>query len=108
MRCGLGIGMVHQHFMLIPQFTVVENLVLGTEPKKNGVFMDMAEAIKKVKAVSDEYGLAIDPTARIMNISVGMQQRVEILKTLMRGADILVLDEPTAVLTPQEVGSFLR
>ncbi|HHY10786.1 MAG TPA: ATP-binding cassette domain-containing protein, partial [Firmicutes bacterium] len=87
----LGIGMVHQHFMLIPQFTVVENLVLGTEPKKNGVFMDMAEAIKKVKAVSDEYGLAIDPTARIMNISVGMQQRVEILKTLMRGADILVL-----------------
>lgn len=99
----LGIGMVHQHFMLIPQFTVAENLVLGSEPKRGGVFMDMGEAIEKVKAVSKEYGLAIDPTAKIMNISVGMQQRVEILKALMRGAEILILDEPTAVLTPQEV-----
>lgn len=99
----LHIGMVHQHFMLIPQFTVVENLVLGTEPKRSGIFMDMAAAIKMVKKISEEYGLTIDPTAKVMNISVGMQQRVEILKTLMRGADILVLDEPTAVLTPQEI-----
>lgn len=99
----LHIGMVHQHFMLIPQFTVVENLVLGTEPKRGGLFMDLDAGIEKVMAVSKEYGLVIDPTAKIMNISVGMQQRVEILKALMRGADILILDEPTAVLTPQEV-----
>ncbi len=99
----LGIGMVHQHFMLIPQFTVVENLILGTEPKRGGLFMDLDAGIQKVQAVSQQYGLSIDPTAKIMNISVGMQQRVEILKALMRGADILVLDEPTAVLTPQEV-----
>ncbi|HHY16063.1 MAG TPA: ABC transporter ATP-binding protein, partial [Firmicutes bacterium] len=99
----LGIGMVHQHFMLIPQFSVVENLILGTEPKRGGLFMDMATAIKQVREVSEEYGLAVDPTARVMSISVGMQQRVEILKALMRGADILILDEPTAVLTPQEV-----
>jgi len=96
----LGIGMVHQHFMLIPQFTVVENLVLGSEPKRGGLFMDLNEATKKVLAVSEQYGLAIDPNAKIMNISVGMQQRVEILKALMRGADILVLDEPTAGLDP--------
>jgi len=100
---NLGIGMVHQHFMLIPQFTVVENLILGAEPRKNSVFMDMSEAVKKVKAVSEEYGLSVDPYARILDVSVGMQQRVEILKALMRGADILILDEPTAVLTPQEV-----
>ncbi len=99
----LGIGMVHQHFMLIPQFSVVENLVLGTEPRRGALFMDMAEAIRQVQAVSKDYGLAVDPTARVMGISVGMQQPVEILKALMRGADILILDEPTAVLTPQEV-----
>ena len=104
----LGIGMVHQHFMLIPQFTVVENLVLGSEPKRGGLFMDLNEATKKVLAVSEQYGLAIDPNAKIMNISVGMQQRVEILKALMRGADILVLDEPTAVLTPQEVSELFE
>jgi ABC-type uncharacterized transport system ATPase subunit len=102
----LGIGMVHQHFMLIPQFTVAENLVLGAEPTTGGVFLDMKAAIKKVKQVSEHYGLAIDPTARIMDISVGMQQRVEILKALLRGAEILVLDEPTAVLTPQEVAEL--
>ncbi|NLJ79688.1 MAG: ATP-binding cassette domain-containing protein, partial [Firmicutes bacterium] len=105
---SLGIGMVHQHFMLIPQFTVLENLVLGTEPKKNGIFMDQEAALKKVEKASQEYGLRIDPKARIMNISVGMQQRVEILKALMRGADILILDEPTAVLTPQEVGDLFE
>lgn len=104
----LKIGMVHQHFMLIPQFTVVENLILGSEPKKNGVFVDLAQAVRKVRAVSEEYGLVIDPTARIMNISVGMQQRVEILKALLRGADILILDEPTAVLTPQEVSELFQ
>lgn len=99
----LGIGMVHQHFMLIPQFTVVENLILGSEPKRGGLFVDMNDAIKKVKQVSKEHGLAVDPTAKIMDVSVGMQQRVEILKALLRGAEILILDEPTAVLTPQEV-----
>ena len=99
----LGIGMVHQHFMLIPQFTVAENLVLGAEPRRGGLFLDMKEAIRKVEEVSQAYGLAMDPTARVSDISVGMQQRVEILKTLLRGAEILVLDEPTAVLTPQEV-----
>ncbi len=102
----LGIGMVHQHFMLIQQFTVAENLVLGVEPRRRGVFLDMDAAVAKAKEVSEQYGLAVDPTARIMDISVGMQQRVEILKALLRGADILVLDEPTAVLTPQEVSEL--
>jgi len=102
----LGIGMVHQHFMLIQQFTVAENLVLGAEPRRRGIFLDMDTAVAKVKEVSEQYGLAIDPTARIADISVGMQQRVEILKALLRGADILVLDEPTAVLTPQEVSEL--
>ena len=102
----LGIGMVHQHFMLIQQFTVAENLVLGAEPRRRGIFLDMDTAVAKVTEVSEQYGLAIDPTARITDISVGMQQRVEILKALLRGADILVLDEPTAVLTPQEVSEL--
>ncbi len=100
---NLGIGMVHQHFMLIPPFTVAENLVLGAEPVKNGLFMDMEKAIAKANEVSETYGLAVDPNAKVVDISVGMQQRVEILKALLRGAEILVLDEPTAVLTPQEV-----
>jgi simple sugar transport system ATP-binding protein len=102
----LGIGMVHQHFMLVQRFTVAESLVLGAEPRRRGIFLDMDTAVAKVKEVSEQYGLAIDPTARIMDISVGMQQRVEILKALLRGADILVLDEPTAVLTPQEVSEL--
>ncbi|MEA4884619.1 MAG: ABC transporter ATP-binding protein [Clostridia bacterium] len=102
----LGIGMVHQHFMLIPQFTVAENLVLGDEPTHNLVFMDMKAAVARVREISEQYGLAIDPNAKVMNISVGMQQRVEILKALLRGADILILDEPTAVLTPQEVSEL--
>ena len=97
-----GIGMVHQHFMLVQPFTVTENIVLGTEPKK-GVALDMATARKNVVEISERYGLAIDPDAKIEDISVGMQQRVEILKALYRGADILILDEPTSSLTPQEI-----
>lgn len=97
-----GIGMVHQHFMLVPPFTVTENIVLGMEPTKNNM-IDYKTANKKVEEISKQYGLNVDPKAKVEDISVGMQQRVEILKTLYRGADILILDEPTAVLTPQEV-----
>ena len=89
-----GIGMVHQHFMLVQPFTVTENIVLGTEPRK-GIRLDMTAARQNVKALSERYGLAIDPDAKIEDISVGMQQRVEILKALYRGADILILDEPS-------------
>ena len=101
-----GIGMVHQHFMLVPPFTVAENIVLGCEPTKNGM-IDKKKAIKEVANLSKRYGLNVDPEAKIQDISVGMQQRVEILKTLYRGADILILDEPTAVLTPQEVDELI-
>lgn len=97
-----GIGMVHQHFMLVQPFTVTENIVLGTEPVK-GISLDMVAARKNVVDISEKYGLSIDPDARIEDISVGMQQRVEILKALYRGADILILDEPTSSLTPQEI-----
>ena len=97
-----GVGMVHQHFMLIPVMTVAENIVLDEEPTRQGVFLDMREAERRVREISDRYGLAVDPAARIEDITVGQQQRVEILKALYREADILVLDEPTAVLTPQE------
>jgi general nucleoside transport system ATP-binding protein len=97
-----GVGMVHQHFMLIPVMTVAENIVLDEEPTRNGVLLDMSEAERRVKEISDRYGLAVEPGARIQDITVGQQQRVEILKALYREADILVLDEPTAVLTPQE------
>ncbi|HET6682732.1 MAG TPA: ABC transporter ATP-binding protein [Gaiella sp.] len=97
-----GVGMVHQHFMLIPVMTVAENIVLAQEPTTAGVLLDIAEAERRVKEISDRYGLAVDPRARIDQITVGQQQRVEILKALYREADILVLDEPTAVLTPQE------
>ena len=97
-----GVGMVHQHFMLIPVMTVAENIVLAQEPTTGGVFLDIAEAERRVREISDRYGLAVDPHARIDQITVGQQQRVEILKALYREADILVLDEPTAVLTPQE------
>ena len=99
---SVGIGMVHQHFMLIQPFTVTENIVLGTEPRK-GVVLDMETARKNVAEISEKYGLSIDPDAKIEDISVGMQQRVEILKALYRGADVLILDEPTASLTPQEI-----
>lgn len=103
----LGIGMVHQHFKLIEPFTVTENIVLGMEPKK-GMKLDIKAASKRVKELSEQYGLDVDPMATIDSISVGMQQRVEIIKTLYRGADILIFDEPTAVLTPQEVGELLE
>ena len=96
-----GIGMVHQHFMLIPLMTVAENIVLGVEPS-SGPFLDLEAAEERVRNLSEQFGLAVRPEARIDSISVGMQQRVEILKALYRDADILVLDEPTAVLTPQE------
>jgi general nucleoside transport system ATP-binding protein len=97
-----GIGMVHQHFMLIPVMTVAENIVLASEPRRSGVLLDYDGAERRVREISNEYGLAVDPRARIENITVGQQQRVEILKALYRGAEILILDEPTAVLTPQE------
>jgi simple sugar transport system ATP-binding protein len=97
-----GIGMVHQHFMLIPVMTVAENIVLATEPRRAGVLMDYDAARRRVKELSERYGLIVDPDARVDRTTVGQQQRVEILKALYRGAEILVLDEPTAVLTPQE------
>src|SRR5881398_463243 len=98
----LGIGMVHQHFMLIPVMTVAENIVLATEPRHAGVLLDYDAARKRVRELSERYGLIVDPDARIDRISVGQQQRVDILKALYRGAEILILDEPSAVLTPQE------
>ena len=97
----LGIGMVHQHFMLIPVMTVAENIVLASEPTK-GPLLDLEGAKERVREISKRFGLAVNPGARIESISVGQQQRVEILKALYRGAEILILDEPTAVLTPQE------
>ena len=97
-----GVGMVHQHFMLVPSFTVAQNIVLSNEPRKLGIFCDFAKAEEETQALAQEYGLTVDPRAKVEDISVGLQQRVEILKTLRRGADVLILDEPTAVLTPQE------
>jgi simple sugar transport system ATP-binding protein len=102
-----GIGMVHQHFMLIPVMTVAENIVLAMEPRK-GPFLDIDEAEERVREISERFGLAVRPDARIESISVGMQQRVEILKALYRGAEILILDEPTAVLTPQEADELFE
>jgi general nucleoside transport system ATP-binding protein len=101
-----GIGMVHQHFMLIPVMTVAENVVLGTEPVVGGVFLDERSAESRVRELSQRFGLAVDPDARVEKITVGQQQRVEILKALYRRADILILDEPTAVLTPQEASDL--
>jgi simple sugar transport system ATP-binding protein len=103
----LGIGMVHQHFMLVDKFTVTENIILGNEPKKAGR-INIKKAAKEVEEISNRYGLRVDPYAKIENISVGMQQRVEILKTLYRGANILIFDEPTAVLTPQEIKELIK
>src|SRR5919202_4257125 len=101
-----GIGMVHQHFMLIPVMTVAENIVLATEPRHAGVLLDYDAARRRVRELSKQFGLAVDPRARVENITVGQQQRAEILKALSRGADILILDEPTAVLTPQEASEL--
>ena len=104
---AVGIGMVHQHFMLIQPFTVTENIVLGVEPQK-GLVVDNATARQKVVELSEKYGMQIDPDAKIEDISVGMQQRVEILKVLYRGANTLILDEPTASLTPQEIDELMN
>lgn len=103
---ALHIGMVHQHFKLVEVFTVLENIILGVEPNKMG-FLERSEARRKVVELSERYGLKVDPDARIENISVGMQQRVEILKMLYRENDILIFDEPTAVLTPQEIEELM-
>ncbi|HFI0040837.1 TPA: ABC transporter ATP-binding protein [Streptococcus suis] len=103
----LGIGMVHQHFMLVDAFTVAENIILGSETTKAGV-IDLKKAIAEIKELSERYGLEVDPTAKVADISVGAQQRVEILKTLYRGADLLIFDEPTAVLTPAEIAELLK
>jgi ABC-type uncharacterized transport system ATPase subunit len=102
----LKIGMVFQHFMLVEPLTVAENIVLGSE-KRRGPFLDYKSAVEEVERLSSEYGLRIDPHAKISDLSVGLQQRVEILKALYRGAEILILDEPTAVLTPQEVDELM-
>jgi general nucleoside transport system ATP-binding protein len=102
----LGIGMVHQHFKLVHNFTVTENIILGLEPRK-GLVLDIQRAAAKVAELSKLYGLDVDPHARIEDISVGMQQRVEILKMLYRDAEILIFDEPTAVLTPQEIHELM-
>ncbi|PJF24173.1 MAG: heme ABC transporter ATP-binding protein, partial [Phototrophicales bacterium] len=96
-----GIGMVHQHFMLVPVFTVAENIILGAETVK-GPFLDLNIARQRIRELSRQYNLDVDPDAYVKDLSVGQQQRVEIIKALYRNADILILDEPTAVLTPQE------
>ena len=105
---SLGIGMVHQHFMLLPSFTVAENIVLGTEPRKNKIFMDYKKAVSITEELSKNYGLKVDPHLKVESVSVGIQQRIEILKVLYKGADILILDEPTAVLTPQETEELFK
>lgn len=105
---GLGIGMVHQHFMLVEPFTVTENIILGSEGVGGLGVLDMKQAAARVRELSERYGLQVDCDAKIMDISVGMQQRVEILKALYRGVDILILDEPTAVLTPQEIDELIH
>jgi simple sugar transport system ATP-binding protein len=103
-----GIGMVHQHFMLIPVMTVAENVVLGTEPVREGFLLDEASAATRVADMARTFSFAVDPNARIDSISVGQQQRVEIMKALYRNADVLILDEPTAVLTPQEASDLFE
>jgi len=103
----LGIGMVHQHFKLVECFTVLDNIILGVEPNKMG-FLQKQEAREKVLALSEKYGLRVDPDAKIEDITVGMQQRTEILKMLYRDNEILIFDEPTAVLTPQEISELMQ
>ena len=104
---ALGIGMVHQHFKLVECFTVLDNIIMGVEPTKHG-FLQKAEAREKVLALSEKYGLHVDPDALIEDITVGMQQRTEILKMLYRENEILIFDEPTAVLTPQEIDELMQ
>ena len=104
----LGIGMVHQHFMLIPVFTVAENVMLGVEATRAGGFLDRPAVAKSVREISERFGLKVDPDVYVENLSVGAQQRVEIIKVLYRKADILIFDEPTAVLTPQEVEDLFK
>ena len=101
-----GIGMVHQHFMLVPVFSVAENVILGNETVGFGDYLNLNEARQKVKEISKAYGLHVPPDVLIEDLPVGLQQRVEILKVLFRSANVLILDEPTAVLTPQEVEAF--
>jgi len=103
-----GIGMVHQHFMLVPSLTVAENIVLGMVPTRNGVLVDYKKAIEITQEVSQKYNLQVNPSAKVMDIPVGMKQKVEILKALVRGAKILILDEPTAVLTTQETTELFK
>lgn len=103
-----GIGMVHQHFMLVPVFTVTENVILGIEPVGQLDHLDLKTARAEVERLSTQYGLTVDPDATIETLPVGVQQRVEIIKVLIREADVLILDEPTAVLTPQEVDEFFQ
>lgn len=103
-----GIGMVHQHFMLVPVMTVTENVMLGVEPTRNGIILDRAKVAKRIREISEQYGLEVDPNAYIKDLPVGIQQRVEIIKVLYRQADILIMDEPTAVLTPQEVEGLFK
>ena len=102
----LGIGMVHQHFKLVENFSVLDNIILGVETTKNG-FLQKAEARKRVKELSEKYGLQVDVDATVENITVGMQQKTEILKMLYRENEILIFDEPTAVLTPQEINELM-
>ncbi len=104
---ALGVGMVHQHFMLIEPFTVTENIILGYEGK-DGLFLDRKKAKAEIEKLSQDYGLYVDADAKVEDISVGQQQRVEILKALYHGADVLIFDEPTAVLTPQEIEEFIE
>ena len=101
-----GIGMVHQHFMLVPSLSVAENMVLGMVPHKSGIFIDKAKAVELTRAYSEKFNLHVEPEAKVMDIPVGMKQKVEILKALMRGARILIMDEPTAVLTTQETAEL--
>lgn len=103
-----GIGMVHQHFMLVPVFTVTENVMLGVESTRYGFFLNREQAAQRIRDISEQYGLEVDPEAYIKDIPVGVQQRVEIIKALYRQADILILDEPTAVLTPQEAQELFQ
>ena len=102
-----GIGMVHQHFMLVPVFSVTENVVLGFEPTKSLNRIDYKKATEDIRRVSKEFNLEVDPDAIVENLSVGIQQRVEILKALSHEAELLILDEPTAVLTPQEIDALM-